>query len=307
MVTGQNLGPLTAAPTLPSTCADELGQVYKIHTPPGYYLLQGPPEGASCYPSAYAGVRSQYYSPAASCPFGFTPACTSTEGESETVYTCCPTQFNYGCQSTILFEWETTLGCMIPINFYRATTWTILDVQDGRTVTSTSSGSQGGMNAFSIQVRFQSSDLITSGPFGKASWYHEPLGNSFEIIIRITRAKQTSTASPTKGPSNDSNMASNTDIASASNGSGGLTAGAAAGITVGAVALFLAIASAILMTCRRRRRRRKVQPANQLPDSCLPSPDPKYVSGLETASQTVYEAPNNTYYELEGTGQRSTT
>lgn len=92
MVAGQNLGPLTtAAATLPSTCADDLDQIYKINTPPGYYLLQGPPEWGSCYPSAYAGVRSQYYSPAASCPFGFTPARTSTNGESETVYTCCPT------------------------------------------------------------------------------------------------------------------------------------------------------------------------------------------------------------------------
>ncbi|KAK7956394.1 uncharacterized protein PG986_005616 [Apiospora aurea] len=169
MVAGQNLGPLTAAPTLPSTCADELDRVYKINTYPGYYLLQGSPEAASCYPSAYAGVRSQYYSPAASCPFGFTPACTSTNGGSETVYTCCPTQFDYVCQSTSYYQWETTLGCMITIHSDLTTTWTILDVQDGKTVVSQSLGFQGGVNAFSIQVRFQSSDLITSGTLEKAN------------------------------------------------------------------------------------------------------------------------------------------
>ncbi|KAK8105536.1 uncharacterized protein PG998_003988 [Apiospora kogelbergensis] len=159
MGAGQNLGPLTTAAPLSSTC---FNQIYKINTSPGYYLIQGPPEGASCYPSAYAGVISQYYSPAASCPFGFTPACTSTNGASETVYTCCPTQFDYICQTTSFYQWESTLGCVTPVDFSLTTTWTVLNVENGKTVATTSSGYQGGANAFSIQVRFQSSDLVIS-------------------------------------------------------------------------------------------------------------------------------------------------
>ncbi|KAK8080349.1 hypothetical protein PG997_008167 [Apiospora hydei] len=271
MVAGQNLGPLTAAPTLPSTCADELDQVYKINTYPGYYLLQGPPEAALCYPSAYAGVRSHYYYPAASCPFGFTPACTSTNGESETIYTCCPTQFDFICQSTNFYQWETTLGCTIPINSDLTTTWTMLDVQDGKTVASKSLGFQGGVNAFSIQVRFQSSDLITPGSFEKTN-----------------RDKA------------DFHSRTNKSIY------GGLSAGAAAGIAVGAVALLLAVVGALFMMLRRRRRQKQIQPAPQIPDSYYPSPAPKYVSEVEAAPQMVYEAPNTTY-ELEGVGPRATT
>ncbi|KAK7927353.1 hypothetical protein PG985_004351 [Apiospora marii] len=272
MVVGQNLGPLTTAATLRSTCADDLNQIYRINTLESwYYLLQGPPEGASCYPSAYAGVRSQYYSPAASCPFGFTPACTSTNGESETVYTCCPTQFDYICQSTSIYQWETTLGCMVPVNSDLTTTWKLLDVQNGKTVTSTSTGYQGGMNAFSVQVRFQSSDLI---------------------------AGKTSTTAPERTPSHGSDQASNTETANTSNG---LTAGAAAGIAVGATALLLAVAVAIFIMFRRRKRHQQVQQpaAAQFTDSYYPSPAPKYTSAMDVSAPKIYEAPN-IMYELEG-------
>ncbi|KAK7958511.1 hypothetical protein PG988_013359 [Apiospora saccharicola] len=289
MVAGQNLGPLTTAPTLPSTCADDLEKIYKINTPPGYYLLQGSPEGASCYPSAYAGVRSQYYSPAASCPFGFTPACTSTGGESETVYTCCPTQFEYVCQSTNFYQWETTLGCVVPVNSDRTTTWTLLDVQDGKTVTSTSTGYQGGVNAFSIQVRFQSSDLIA----GKVRDHITIKPVEFASLM----TKQTSTAAPGRTSSHDSNLASSTETASASSG---LTTGAAAGIAVGAAALLLAVALAIFVMFRRRRRQQHVkQPTAQLPDSYYPSPASKYTPVMGTSPPKIYEAPN-IHYELDG-------
>ncbi|KAK8042453.1 hypothetical protein PG994_012936 [Apiospora phragmitis] len=272
MVVEQNLGPLTTAATLPSTCSDELELIYKTHTSPGYYLLQGPSEGGSCYPSVYAGVRSQYYSPATSCPFGFTPACTRKNEESETIYTCCPTQFEYLCQLSSSYQWEETLGCGIPVDTILKVTWTVVDVDEyDKTVTSTSSGAYGGVNALSIQIRFQSSDLITSAPLGN-----------------------------TPTPSHDSNMASDTETASSSSSSGGLSAGAAAGIAVGAFALLLAIAGAIFVLFRRRRRQKEAQPAAQLPDNYYASPAPKYApSEMATAPQQIYEAPNVTY-ELEG-------
>ncbi|KAK8010870.1 hypothetical protein PG990_009835 [Apiospora arundinis] len=275
MVAGQNLGPLTTAAALPSTCANELDEIYKINTPPGYYLIQGPPDGASCYPSAYAGVISQYYSPAASCPFGFTPACTSTNEATETVYTCCPTQFDYKCQSTSFYQWESTLGCVASIISSRTTTWTVLDVENGKTVATTSVGYQGGANAFSVQVRFQSSDLITSGQTSPAG----------------------STQTPTFAPS--------TEAAGASTGSG-LSSGAVAGIGVGAAILFIAIAGAIIMMFRRRKRQKQLrQPAVQLaPDSYYSTlAAPKYGPEMETMPQKIHEAPNFTY-ELEGAAPR---
>lgn len=93
---GQNLGALTTTAPLSSSCVDELDVVYKVNTTPDgyYYLLNGPLEPASCYPSAYAGVTTQYYSPAVACPSGFTAACGSVNAIgtiSETRYTCCPT------------------------------------------------------------------------------------------------------------------------------------------------------------------------------------------------------------------------
>lgn len=99
--TPTNLGSLPTDFALATDCARTLGEVFKVYpTLSSFYLLQGPPEQTTCYPSGYSkavtGTAEPYYSPAL-CPTGFTAACQSTntvtgEGKTaeETVVTCCP-------------------------------------------------------------------------------------------------------------------------------------------------------------------------------------------------------------------------
>ncbi|RYP07046.1 hypothetical protein DL764_002769 [Monosporascus ibericus] len=231
MTTTKNLGPITTSLALPENCANELETIYKIRTSPeGYYWLQQGPLQQTCYPSGYAALTSQYYSPA-SCPFGFTPACTSTNelGDlTETVYTCCPTQYDYQCQTTSYYRWEETLGCFNVVTSSLTTTWTVVEISGERTATVRSEGHPGGLNAFSIQVRFQSSDFASST----------------STISLSALVLSTGQAAETSSDSSNSNAEQST----------GVTVGAAVGITVSVFLALLAIGGAIFICMRRRRR-----------------------------------------------------
>ncbi|KAI1305656.1 hypothetical protein F5Y03DRAFT_406273 [Xylaria venustula] len=72
-----NLGALPTDFAISSICSAQLNQVYKIYTSSEFYLLQGPAEQTSCYPSGYRANPNQYYSPGL-CPTGFTSACEAT-------------------------------------------------------------------------------------------------------------------------------------------------------------------------------------------------------------------------------------
>lgn len=90
-----NLGPLPTNFALAPSCSRELDDVYKVFTTSEgwYFLIQGPVDQTSCYPSGYNGNSRQYYSPAR-CPTGFTSACQSLNVAGtvqETVVRCCPT------------------------------------------------------------------------------------------------------------------------------------------------------------------------------------------------------------------------
>ena len=160
-----NLGPLTASQSLPESCAADLESVHKIRTTPeGYYWLQHGPLSSSCFPSGYSALTAQYYSPAR-CPYGYTPACGTTNAigtVTETIQTCCPTQYEYKCQTDPTYEWESTLGCSDGVTEGASTTWIVEDITGGFAETTTSPGLQGGLNAFSIQVRWQSDDFATT-------------------------------------------------------------------------------------------------------------------------------------------------
>ncbi|KAM0809956.1 putative Mid2 domain-containing protein [Seiridium cardinale] len=303
MVAAQNLGPLTATAALPSSCVDELDIVYKVHTTPEgyYYLLNGPFEVASCYPSSYDGTGTKFYSPAPSCPSGFTPACSSTNAAgtvTETIQTCCPTQFNYSCQTEASYEWESTLGCVSAVDTALSTTWTVMDIESGNTKSTTSAGYQGGMNAYSIQVRFQSSDLVTM--------------TSSEPGSETANAKTSSTTPTSAGISNPISSASQSSTptsAAASAPSSGLSAGAAAGTGVGSFALLLAIAGAVIFMISRRRKRGRQDEPIQLDNT--PAPAWKYATQMNSTPQEIheapvpdnprqiYEAPNTEYYAPE--------
>ncbi|KAK9414337.1 putative Mid2 domain-containing protein [Seiridium unicorne] len=248
MAAAQNLGPLTAAAALPSSCVGEPDIVYKVHiTPEGYfYLLNGPIEVASCYPSSYDGTGTEFHSPAPSCPSGFTPACSNTNAAGtviETIQTCCPTHFNYSCQTEASYAWESTLGCVSTVDRALSTTWTVIDIESGNTKTSTSTGYQDGMNAYSIQVRFQSKDLVTT--------------TSSESGSETANAKTPSTTPISTGissPTSSASQSSTPTSAAVSAPNSGSSAGAAAGIGVGSLALSLASAGAVIFMINRRRK-----------------------------------------------------
>ena len=88
-----NLGSLPTDFAIAPTCSANLNQVYKIYTSSEFYLLQGPVQQTTCFPSSYAANSNQYYSPA-QCPTGYTSACKSynSKGDAEeTILGCCPT------------------------------------------------------------------------------------------------------------------------------------------------------------------------------------------------------------------------
>ncbi|KAI0871956.1 hypothetical protein GGS24DRAFT_36831 [Hypoxylon argillaceum] len=233
-----NLGPLPTTFAVASTCAQDLDGVYKIFTvsPGYYYLLQGPVDQTSCYPSGYNGVSTQYYSPAR-CPTGFTSACQSINAAgtvSETVIRCCPTQSSFICQTTASYIWESTLGCSAMGDSPRTSTeWTVTQVTDGLTSVVTSSGLIGGVNAYGIKVGFQSTDFASS-----------------------TTTKKTTTKTTTSSPSTTTTHAGTSSSSSSSSTSrkkkSKVSSGAIAGIVIGALAGLAALASFIWLLIRRR-------------------------------------------------------
>ncbi|KAK6068545.1 hypothetical protein SCUP234_11089 [Seiridium cupressi] len=193
------------------------------------------------------------------------------------------------------YEWESTLGCVSTVDTALSTTWTVMDIESGNTKSTTSVGYQGGMNAYSIQVRFQSSDLVTT--------------MSSESGSETANAK-TSVITPTSigisNPTLSASQSSTPTSAAASPPSGGLSAGAAAGIDVGSFALLLAIAGAVIFMINRRRKRGRQEEPTQLDSTPVsawkyatqmnnPPQEIHEAPGPDTLRQ-IYEAPNTEYY-----------
>ncbi|KAI1244624.1 hypothetical protein MGN70_014500 [Eutypa lata] len=248
MVSSTDLGPLTASPALPESCMQEYDTIYKIHTTPdGFYWLQGGALETSCFPSGYAALSEQYYSPA-SCPSGFTAACQSENAiadVTETVQICCPTQYDYSCQDTTSYEWEKTLGCVNRQSPSSTTTWTVVTISDGTTATRMSAGLEGGINAYSIQVRFQSSDFAstTSSSTGE-----------FNAATASTASISESSSTTTTSISGNDNSNNDADQGAP------ISTGAAVGIAIGAFAGLVLIIGAVVLFARRQRRNKNLLP-----------------------------------------------
>ncbi|KAI1117365.1 hypothetical protein F5Y14DRAFT_439454 [Nemania sp. NC0429] len=239
-----NLGPLPTNFVLPPSCARELEDVYKVYTTSEgwYFLLQGPVEQTSCYPSGYDGNSRQYYSPAR-CPTGFTSACQSLNVAGtvqETVVRCCPTYSEFTCQSTIEYGWQETLGCEVPVDSATMTMWTVSEVLDGRTALATSTGFPGGMNAYEVKVGFQSTDF-TSPKTSKT---------------RTTHSTQQKTPQADPTPHTPTSASTNPGRDAVHSDKRGLAGGAIAGIVIGVVAGLLIIAALAWLAIRSGRRRR---------------------------------------------------
>jgi LPXTG-motif cell wall-anchored protein len=146
----------------------------------------GPESGyASCFPSGWAQGSSNYFSPGV-CPSGYVTACSSFNTLAsglETVITCCPRYGNsrfmlvvacsyclnsisgYSCiishTDSVFYQWWNTYSCGSPVSAGQLST-TIQEYSSSSLIGLFTPTGVGGVNAFSVQVRFQSSDFPTS-------------------------------------------------------------------------------------------------------------------------------------------------
>ncbi|KAI0443959.1 hypothetical protein F4803DRAFT_561300 [Xylaria telfairii] len=249
-----NLGPLPTNFAVNSNCARDLNDVYKYYTTPGssYFLLQGPVEQTSCYPSSYTANSKQYYSPAL-CPTGFTSACESHNSVGtmdETVVRCCPTQSKFVCRTQVTYDWEETLGCVNPQDPATTTTWTVSQVSDGQTSLTTYTSAIGGVNAYQIQVGFQSTDFASSTTTKTVS-------TTASISHRISSTAKSTTTKASSG-SSSSHGGSSTKRKKSK-----LSGGATAGIVIGALVGVIVLVALVWLKVRKTRQ----QQAEDEPDT----------------------------------------
>ncbi|KAJ8131621.1 hypothetical protein O1611_g2003 [Lasiodiplodia mahajangana] len=224
-----NLGPLPTDFLTSSGCESALQSIYYVDN---NYLVQGNIDQLTCYPNGYVGNTQQYYSPAR-CPSGFTQACSGINRINtleETINICCPTQRPFVCQSTSSLDWESTLGCVSQNT--RVQTLDVVVASDGSTTPYTVR--VGAIGAYSIQVRYQSTDFISS--------------TSSTIPIAPTPITTSSTNTSTDG---------SRGLTVGNNNNGGISTGAAVGITIGAIAGFLTVTAIIWYLVKQKLRRRR--------------------------------------------------
>ncbi|KAL1842596.1 hypothetical protein VTJ49DRAFT_4776 [Mycothermus thermophilus] len=155
-------GPLTTTFGAPSSCSSDAAQIYQVWSGSASSYVAGPfyTRDSDCFPSGYDPEPTKYFSPGW-CPQGYTTACSSlaTAGrETETAVICCPAHYTFSCPAAGRTDGP-SLGC--------TSTWTdalavlaVTVVRDGETHTTPTlvSETAGGITAYGIQVRFQSTD-----------------------------------------------------------------------------------------------------------------------------------------------------
>jgi hypothetical protein len=195
----------------------------------GSFLSLGPPVTSDCLPPGWQ-VISQHFSPGL-CPSGYVIACSTTTilgTFTETQATCCPS--SYSCQTEDFYAWFSTEPCARNFNaFPTSSTLTITTIVGGATTSFSSvlsGGVYGGVNAYGISIRWQSTDFQTTSTY--------PATITLTVIITPT-------------------------ITITANEITSLSPGAAAGISVSVTLIFVAIVSAVIFFILRRRRRSKLE------------------------------------------------
>ncbi|KAI1173372.1 hypothetical protein F4777DRAFT_558247 [Nemania sp. FL0916] len=242
-----NLGPLPTDFSLSPECESKINELYLIWTPGvGTFYLQGPVNQSPCYPSSYAvTTQSQYYSPGTACPAGFTAPCQSLNVAgtvTETVLTCCQVLQTFACQTSANMQWESEFGCVS--GFQGPSTETIISiVSDGVTTrTTTIVPRPNGLNAFSVQVRYQSTDIFPSATPSATS----------DTLSSLSLPTEPGTPTPTLNPSPRAHELSSRAIA-------GIAIGVSAAAIVGAILLWLVIR----MRRRVRKQTTRINPSGQ--------------------------------------------
>lgn len=162
-------------------------------------------------------------------------------------------------------QWEATLGCN---SRFGTITFPIVDYISGSIITSTGATTEtaalgGALNAYSVQIRFQATDL--PGTTSQKSSSSLSAGTGTTAAADLTQSATTASAtftttspvtSTTSGSAATSGRTATTSTA-ASTGGGGLSTGAAAGIGVGSALGTLLLAGIALLFVKRRSARRK--------------------------------------------------
>ncbi|CAK7562543.1 MAG: hypothetical protein SEPTF4163_000391 [Sporothrix epigloea] len=183
--------------------------------PCNYYHLGVDSSTSDCLPSGWASSTGAYFSPGI-CPSGYTQACQNVTG-SETRATCCPTGFDQ-----VLVYTTSILG-------------------EGNAVFTSTEDNQG-INAFGIEIRYQSTDFASSSSTATSAASASATGQS-------TGSGSSSSASPS-GTGNSSSDSSGHSSSSSS----GLSTGAKAGIGIGVALGVLALLGIFIFLVVRKRR-----------------------------------------------------
>ncbi|KAH7383896.1 hypothetical protein BKA66DRAFT_463009 [Pyrenochaeta sp. MPI-SDFR-AT-0127] len=148
--------PLTTTFTPPAGCTSD------VWDGEGYYILGGT-RHSTCMPTAFKpdAEPSFFYSPGLYCPAGYSTACSSSTAigsETETVITCCPSRYKCQERTRSAWDWESTLGCTSACLTEQPITILLVS-----SIHTTVCAVGGGVNAYSVQLRYRAADLqITS-------------------------------------------------------------------------------------------------------------------------------------------------
>lgn len=195
-------------------------------------------------------------------------ACSTevTQGSAtETRATCCPqatglgalSVSSFGCQVNSLF-FATSYGCVLGLGDLASNSLTVIATNSSTFLSTFSVGPLDGVNAFSVQIRWQESDLRTTAdqttstisPAGSTS---NSRSTATSAVVPSTSGSATTAAATSVGASQST---------SSSSSSGGLSTGAIIAIAVVIPIVVIAALVAGFFVMRRKKRVQSAQPAS---------------------------------------------
>lgn len=196
--------PLTTTFTPPPQCLTQLN--YFDNTKDNFFHVDVGP-GTQCIPKGPDVSTHGYFSPGLYCPSGWTKAsgCSSTVNIgslTETREICCPkldgisqySGLSMGCNTNPLtLSWWSTMGCVLTLGAYA----------NGGSMTATASNgslitlpvqSGDGLNAYSVQLAYQASDLTPVTTTSQATTSTQSPGSTVQTSSSSSSTSQTSTS-----------------------------------------------------------------------------------------------------------------
>jgi hypothetical protein len=148
---------LTTTFSPPSQCTTD---IWKVEWSPDYdYFLLGGEGYSSCLPASFEPTSDFFFTPGLHCPDGYFGGSTRTANlgaETESIVICCPSGFSVQESGSHAYAWESTLGCTSACS----SSYTF-PITDASSIGVTSCTIGGGVNAYSVQLRFRETDLVS--------------------------------------------------------------------------------------------------------------------------------------------------